>query len=129
MALTTQVLSPFTHLPPTHSADFLSHLILQYPSAFAHFHHRATSYSLHPTGVTVHFAESSRHPAQPDVEADVVLASDGVKSLLRKEMYKKAGIEGAKQEAKYSEWIAWRGLVPVETFKKAMGEESSNKLM
>lgn len=115
--------------PTPHSADFLSCLIRQYPSEFAHFQHRATSYTTHLAGVTVHFAESARHPAQPDAEADVVVCSDGVKSLLRKEMYTKAGIELDRQEARYSKWIAWRGLVPVEAFTVAMGPNSSNKLM
>ena len=77
----------------------------------------------------MHFGESHGHPAQPDIEADVVIASDGVKSILRHDMYAKAGIDLNLQEAKYSEWIAWRGLIPVEKFTEALGPETNNKLM
>lgn len=111
------------------SADFLDCLIRRFPSEFAHFNHRATSYTTHDGGITLHFSESLRHPAQPDVEADVVIASDGVKSILRRELFMKAGLDPKLQEARYSEWIAWRGMIPVETFRAEFGEELNNKLM
>lgn len=43
-------------------------------------------------------------------------------------MYSKNGLDLKLQEARYSEWIAWRGLIPVDTFKAAMGEDTSNKV-
>lgn len=63
------------------------------------------------------------------MEADVVIASDGVKSVLRRELYVKAGLDPQAQEARYSEWIAWRGMIPTESFRAEFGEEVNNKLM
>lgn len=44
-----------------------------------------------------------------EAEADLIVACDGVKSPLRKAMYRKMGIDMKLQQEKYAEWIAWRG--------------------
>lgn len=55
-------------------------------------------------------------------ETDLIVACDGVKSLLRKALYKKRGTDMKLQQEKYAEWIAWRGLIPADAFTKAMGK-------
>lgn len=54
-------------------------------------------------------------------ETDLIVACDGVKSLLRKALYSKKGEDMSKQQEKYAEWIAWRGLVPGDKYIEAMG--------
>lgn len=53
--------------------------------------------------VTLHFDD------QPDQKCDVLIASDGVKSRIRKCLYQRKGLDVASQTARYAEWVAWRG--------------------
>ena len=64
------------------------------------------------THATLHFADNT------SAEADLIVACDGVKSPLRKAMYKKMGIDMKLQQEKYAEWIAWRGLIPASAYRE-----------
>ncbi|KAK4704094.1 salicylate hydroxylase, partial [Phenoliferia sp. Uapishka_3] len=108
-----------------HRADFLSNLVDLLPEGLAHFHHRCSSYTPHKDGITLHFATDPPTSA----EADVVIASDGIKSNLRKHLFTRLGLDLELQTARYSEWIAWRGLIPRDAYEAAMGKGASAKQM
>lgn len=82
------------------SADFLDQLIQRVPKSIAHFKHRCTGYKPHSEGVTLEFADGT------SAEADVLVASDGIKSSVRRAMYERKGLDLQKQQAVYSEWVA-----------------------
>ena len=90
------------------SADFLDELIKRLPEQVAHFDHRVVSYEPHGEGVTLRFDGDKNE----DVEADVVIASDGIKSTIRRHMFERKGLPLEKQQARYSGWVAWRGIIP-----------------
>ncbi|SCV73280.1 BQ2448_7206 [Microbotryum intermedium] len=109
-----------------HRADFLEGLIQLLPPDQAHFKKRCINYTPHTSGVTLHFADSTT------AEADVLVASDGIKSALREAMYVRKGYkdEGlVVQRARYSEWIAWRGLVERAEFERIFGQSACDKRM
>ncbi|BGP20098.1 hypothetical protein JCM10213v2_008233 [Rhodosporidiobolus nylandii] len=108
-----------------HRADFLEQLVKRLPEGLAHFHHRATSYTPHENGVTVHFEKAGQKPA----EADVLIASDGIKSLLRGCLYRRKGADLAQQKARYSEWVAYRGLISRDKYHDAFGKGTNDKIM
>lgn len=108
---------------PPFRADFLDELIRRVPSNMAHFNHRIESYHPHADGVTLNFANGAT------AEADVLVASDGIKSRVRQCMYERRGWDLEKQKAKYSEWVAWRGLVPRERFEQVFGQGARDKMM
>ncbi|KAL8289984.1 hypothetical protein RQP46_002923 [Phenoliferia psychrophenolica] len=108
-----------------HRADFLSELIKHLPDGLATFNRRCTSYTPHEGGVTLNFATNPPTYA----EADVIVCSDGIKSHLRSHMYSRLGLDLKSQTAQYSQWIAWRGLIPRATFEKAMGKTARAKMM
>lgn len=104
-------------------ADFLDQLIDRLPKGIAHFHHRAISYETDASGITLHFENGS------SAKADVVIASDGIKSQMRGALFEKNKLDLAKQHAVYSDWIAWRGIVPQEKYEEAMGKDAPTELM
>ncbi|GAA5881245.1 hypothetical protein JCM1840_000638 [Sporobolomyces johnsonii] len=108
-----------------HRADFLDQLIKKLPPDLAHFHHRAESYTPHSSGVTIHFQQQDAK----DVEADILICSDGIKSQLRAHMYQRKGLDMASQKARYAEWIAWRGLISKAKFHEVFGESANDKMM
>jgi salicylate hydroxylase len=67
------------------------------------FDYTCSSYTPHTRGVTLHFFN------QPDAEADVIIAADGVKSRLRSHLYGRKGLSVEAQKARYAEWVVWRG--------------------
>jgi len=85
------------------SADFLDEIVYLMQDGVAMFDHACDSYDPHIDGVTLHFAN------QPDVEADVIIASDGINSCLRSHLYHRQGLPVESQMARYAEWVAWRG--------------------
>ncbi|SDA02785.1 BZ3500_MvSof-1268-A1-R1_Chr11-1g03156 [Microbotryum saponariae] len=116
-------LSRFLELVP---ADFLDGLIQMLPTDQAHFKKRCINYTPHSSGVTLHFADSTT------AEADVLVASDGIKSVLREAMYVRKGFKDEAleiQRARYSEWIAWRGMVERAEFERIFGKGASDKRM
>ncbi|ORY88156.1 hypothetical protein BCR35DRAFT_277208 [Leucosporidium creatinivorum] len=106
-----------------HRADFLDQLIKRVPESIAHFKHRCTGYKPHSEGVTLQFADGT------SAEADVLVASDGIKSSVRRAMYERKGLDLQKQQAVYSEWVAWRGLIPRAKYEEVWGKGGHNKLM
>ncbi|SGZ31121.1 BQ5605_C047g12310 [Microbotryum silenes-dioicae] len=109
-----------------HRADFLDGLIQLLPTDQAHFNKRCINYTPHSSGVTLHFADSTT------AEADVLIASDGIKSVLREAMYVRKGFRDEAleiQRARYSEWIAWRGMVERAEFERIFGKGASDKRM
>ncbi len=93
-------------------------------SEMCFFGHHCTSYTPHEGGVTLHFDTT-----QADVEADVIIASDGINSRLRAHMYKRQGMDVATQRSVYSEWVAWRGLIPHDKFTEAMGDKRASLML
>jgi 2-polyprenyl-6-methoxyphenol hydroxylase-like FAD-dependent oxidoreductase len=85
------------------SADFLDEIVSLMHDGVAMFDRACNSYSPHAGGVTLHFSN------QPDAEADVIIASDGINSRLRSHLYHRQGLPVKSQMARYSEWVAWRG--------------------
>ncbi|GAA5863612.1 hypothetical protein JCM8547_003666 [Rhodosporidiobolus lusitaniae] len=106
-------------------AALLDGFISKLPADRSSFNHRVRSYSPHAEGVTLHFEQEG----VPDAEADVLIASDGIKSVLRKHLYQRKGEDLSKQAAKYSKWVAWRGMIPREKYEEAFGKEASDKIM
>ncbi|KAL8279600.1 hypothetical protein RQP46_007913 [Phenoliferia psychrophenolica] len=108
-----------------HRADFLDQLVKRLPDGLATFGHRCTSYTPHDNGVTLQFATNPPTSA----EADVIVASDGIKSQLRQHLFSRLGLDHESQVARYSQWIAWRGLIPRSKFEEAMGKGAKAKMM
>jgi 2-polyprenyl-6-methoxyphenol hydroxylase-like FAD-dependent oxidoreductase len=90
------------------SADFLDEMIALVQDGVSMFDHTCLSYTPHAHGITLHFIN------QPDAEADVVIASDGIKSRLRAHLYGHKGLIVEEQTARYTEWVAWRGHINSE---------------
>lgn len=105
------------------SADFLNELIQRLPASVANFNHRLTGYKPHADGVTLSFSNGAT------AEADVLVASDGIKSAVRHCMYERLGWDLERQRARYSEWVAWRGLVSRAKFQEVFGEGARDKMM
>jgi salicylate hydroxylase len=113
-----------------HRADFLDVLVKKLPDSYTHFDHRCTNYSPHANGVTLTFETTSDKPPKPagTAECDVLIVSDGVKSALRAHLYERKGLKKEEQECRYSEWIAWRGVIPREKYEEVYGKEQSDKV-
>lgn len=106
-------------------------MIARLPSHLATFGQRCTSYTPHASGITLHFKPSSSAPtASPtSYEADVLICTDGIRSRLREHLYTRKGLEVQSQVAQYAEWVAWRGLIPVEKYEEVMGKGAKKKVM
>ncbi|KAL8279801.1 hypothetical protein RQP46_007896 [Phenoliferia psychrophenolica] len=50
-------------------------------------------------------------------------------SALRGHLFARLGLDLTTQIAKYSEWVAWRGLIPRKQFHEAMGPNARAKMM
>jgi hypothetical protein len=44
-------------------------------------------------------------------------------------MFERKGLDLEKQKAVYSEWTAWRGMIPRAKFEEAFGKGANDKLM
>ncbi|KAM0787333.1 hypothetical protein ACM66B_003422 [Microbotryomycetes sp. NB124-2] len=106
-----------------HRADFLDQLIRRVPKEVAHFHHRLSSYEPHESGVTLKFESGQT------AECDVLVASDGIKSATRRCMYERKGLDLELQKARFSNWVAWRGLISKDKFREIFGQEAKDKMM
>lgn len=105
------------------SADFLNELIALVPREVIHFDRRCTSYSPSSDHITLSFVNG------PPATADVVIASDGIKSRVREQLYERKGLPTELQKAHYSEWTVWRGFIPRERFDAIMGPDYPPKQM
>lgn len=112
------------------SADLLDELAPLVPREITHFDRRCVSYELaEGGGVNLRFTSRDGSVTE-DVYADVVLASDGIKSTLREQMYeRRPELSVEDQRATYAEWIVWRGIVSKETFESAMGKGTDSRIL
>ncbi|CAD6576317.1 MAG: hypothetical protein CYPHOPRED_005971 [Cyphobasidiales sp. Tagirdzhanova-0007] len=86
-----------------HRADLLACLMTLLPVKYCRFNKRVTDYETYSTHACLKFADGTSE------DTDLIVACDGVKSPLRKVLYRKLAVDAAKQQEKYAEWIAWRG--------------------
>ncbi|GAA5875245.1 hypothetical protein JCM8547_006878 [Rhodosporidiobolus lusitaniae] len=107
-----------------HRADLLDELVALLPPSIAQFRKRCKSYTNTPSGtVRIDFEDGTA------AEADVLIAADGIKSLIRRQIWENKDFPEETQRATYSKWVAWRGLIPVETYEAVMGKERAKKIM
>lgn len=103
-----------------HRARFLDALVTLLPSSVAHFKKKCTNVLATEDvdddddpagrgGVTVFFEDGTSHTA------DVVIGCDGVKSATR------TAVAGKVIQPKFTQTIAFRGLISIEAGVKAMG--------
>ena len=85
-------------------SDFLNVMVELLQDDVSMFNHTCTSYTPDCDGVTLHFI------GQPDTKADVIIASDGIKSRMRAHIYGRKNLPLEKQMAHYSEWVIYRGF-------------------
>jgi salicylate hydroxylase len=103
-----------------HRAHFLNVLVSRLPTDIAHLGKRLQSYTQSPLSeeILLRFADGS------SAACDVLVGSDGIKSAVRRCMYeKKASLAGSPEllkhvEARWSGWVVYRSLVPVEKLIK-----------
>jgi salicylate hydroxylase len=99
----TSSLAPPTGQSSVHRAEFLELLVTRLPAGIAEFSRRAVTATQHGDRARVDFADGSH------VVADLVLASDGIRSALRGYVLTETG--SAPAEPEYSGTRAYRGLV------------------
>lgn len=97
-----------------HRAHFLDELVRLLPEGVACFGKRAVGYDDDGKSVLLRFADgtTARH--------DAVIACDGIKSKLRGVML---GEQNPAAKAVFSGKYAYRGLVPMDQAREALGEE------
>ena len=81
-----------------------------------HTDHRCVGISQRETDATVHFVKASNGSALPSVQADVVVACDGIHSVIRKQFY-------PDEELAFAGINTWRGVTrhkPILTGKSYM---------
>ena len=90
------------------------HAILQrsIPETSVYLGKRCVGASSSDGGAVAHFHDGS------EIEADVVIAADGIRSTLREQLF------GA-DEPRFTEMIAWRCMVPMEFVPKRVGPNLS----
>lgn len=75
-----------------------------------HLAHRCTGYEQDADGVTVHFRDTLTDAALPGVRADILVAADGIHSVIRKALHPDEG------DPVYSGVNMWRGAVVHKPF-------------
>ncbi|KAF8586521.1 FAD/NAD-binding domain-containing protein [Ramaria rubella] len=98
-----------------HRADFLNVFVNNLPSGVAHFRKRMISYKQDGAGgeIQLHFSDDST------ATCDVLVGCDGIKSLVRAQMFKQMAKDGHPElldfiDPFFSGSFAYRGLIPVE---------------
>lgn len=104
-------------------SNFLQEMLDLLPADAVHFGHRCTRYTHSDDGVTLHFANGS------SAFANVVVGADGIKSVLRENLYAQSQLEQVAQAPKYSGWVVWRGLIERGRFEEKMGKDYPTKMM
>lgn len=107
-----------------HRAHFLDVLVDRLPHHIAHFGKRLVSYTREsPTGpICLDFADNTT------AVCDVLIGCDGVKSTVRPCMLKEMAAVGQPEllehiEPRWSGWVAYRALVPVEKLTTKDGKK------
>lgn len=103
-----------------HRAEFLDVFIKRLPENVAHFHKRVSSYTQETSNgpIQLHFQDKSV------ATCDVLIGCDGIKSLVRAEMYRNLATKTGKTEflnaiePVFSGSMAYRGLIPVENMPR-----------
>ncbi|KAI5476069.1 salicylate hydroxylase [Pseudohyphozyma bogoriensis] len=101
-----------------HRADFLDLLVARIPTGISHFNHRCTDYTVHDTGVTINF-KARDGTILPSAECDVLVGADGIKSVIRRTLLSRSGKDPSSGDAVYQNWTVYRGMIPVEDFRRA----------
>lgn len=94
-----------------HRADFLDALATRLPLGTTSFDKRAVGVEQGPGGACVHFADGS------DYQADLLIASDGIKSSLRGEVLRHLG--HAPVAPRFTGTCAYRGMIDSERLRRA----------
>jgi salicylate hydroxylase len=79
--------------------------------SISHFNKRCTRVEGHQNGNTIYFSDGT------SVETDLVIGADGIKSAVRSSIL--GGIQEGADNMVFTNTVAYRGLVPTETLKKA----------
>jgi len=104
-----------------HRANLLDLLVSLLPKENVYFNKHLENYEQLPEGgVKLYFKDGTT------AEADVLVASDGIKSTVRRVMY---GDYADDVEPRWSGSIGYRGLVPMDKVLPLFGEELSSKLI
>jgi len=105
-----------------HRAHFLDVFINNLPSGVAHFGKRLLNYVDQPQNpeILLNFADGTK------ATCDLLVGCDGVKSIVRKQMFETLALEGQQHllqyiEPKFSGIFAYRGLIPIERLRKEAG--------
>lgn len=102
-----------------HRAHFLDVFVKHLPSGVAHFGKRLTSYKDTPDKVVLNFADGSQNTC------DLLVACDGLKSIIRMQMYKDAQFKEPQlkdiAEPVWSGWVTYRALIPADRVREANG--------
>jgi len=105
-----------------HRAHFLDVLVDHLPAGVAHFGKRLSSYTEHDQGVELNFADGSSS------SCDVLIGCDGIKSIIRRQMYEEEAAKGKPHMLQYVEpiWsgtMVYRSLVPAQQLREVTGRE------
>ena len=77
----------------------------------SHFNKRCTKVESHQNGNTIYFSDGT------SAETDLVIGADGIKSAVRSSIL--GGNREGGDNMVFTNTVAYRGLVPTETLKKA----------
>ncbi|PBS13994.1 salicylate 1-monooxygenase [Lysobacteraceae bacterium NML93-0792] len=94
-----------------HRADFLDALATRLPMGMTQFNKRATRIEHGADSARVHFADGTDH------EADIVIASDGIKSNLRDDVLR--GLGQAPVAPRFTGTCAYRGMIESDRLRRA----------
>ncbi|SER73275.1 salicylate hydroxylase [Pseudomonas sp. NFACC02] len=94
-----------------HRADFLDVLTTHLPAGIAQFDKRAVGVEQNGNEARVMFADGT------DYRCDLLIAADGVKSVIRNHVLKGIGAEPA--EPRFTGTCAYRGMIDSETLREA----------
>ena len=111
-----------------HRADLLDVLVRRVPKEAAHFGKKLTLYRQQSNGVTLLFADGVT------ADCDVLVGCDGIRSVVRKEMYEQAWRNGSSIpdiisyiNPVWNGTITYRALIPGERLRKEDG--STHRMM
>jgi salicylate hydroxylase len=93
-----------------HRADLLESLVRLVPSERVRLDSTFVGMEETPDGVTAHFADGH------EAHGDVLVGADGLRSTVRAQLF-------GEQEARFTEVVAWRGLIPDADMVEGFGDE------
>nr|ABV82787.1 unknown [Chromohalobacter sp. HS-2] len=120
-AYLTASLAPGCGQSSVHRADFLGAIVSQLPEGIAHFGKRCRSVEQDAEGVSVSFEDGS------DFCCDILIGFDGIKSSVREHVL--PSVEYGAFDPRWSGTLAYRGLVPTERLRQALGKVGADEKM